>query len=267
MNYKTKHKQNTIFPVNYPKNHPETTTMNEASNRPPKSSTFKLNFPKMKMPKPHRLKQTIVLATGFIGRYSSLGGLIFLTLLKMAIKLIAKILSPLLILINKSLNIIIGKFDEMSEDFYRFMEYFFLMDEEALIPIAVEANGSNVVKRRISRLSLSDSFKSFRFKIPHVSVNAARNKLSDTVISDPDLNPGPGNKKRFASIKRTLPFNEKFLTTLLKTSNKMKLRFLLFHKTIPKLPLKTIELRFTRLKTLFKFPFTPTWISQNQTGF
>ncbi len=257
MNYKTKYKQDPAFPVNYLKNHPETTTMNEAGKRPPKSSTFKLNFPKIKMPKQNQLEQIFALTSGFMARYVSLGGLIFLNLLKMAIKLMAKILTPILMQIDKTLNNTIDKFDEMSEDFYRFMDYFFLMDEVALIPIVVESNDGRIaIKKRAGLFSVRDAYKNFSFKMPHVAENAAKNKFSDTVISGPDSNPGSGNKKRFVSIKRNLPVGEKLFNALLETAGKIKLRFPNSNRIALKLPLKTIDRRLTPIKTLFKFPFS-----------
>lgn len=167
MNYKTKHKQNNIFPVNYPKNHPETPTMNEATKHRPKSSPIKLNFPKMKLPELFQLKQMMALTSAAMARYSSLGGLIFLTTFKRSIRLMAKMLAPLITLVNIFLKIVIDKFDEVSDDFFSFMDTFFLMDEEQLIIVAVETKESiSMFKKNKGRLNYANTrFVAFRAKM------------------------------------------------------------------------------------------------------
>jgi len=254
MNYKTK--QNNIFPVNYPKNRPETPTMNEASKSPPKSSVIKLNFPKMKLTELYQLKQMMALTYGFFSRYSSLGGLIFLNAIKTAIKLMAKMLAPLFILVNKSSTLLIGKFDEMTDDFFSFMDNFFLMDEEQLISVTLESTDNmNMFKNNNGRLNFANSrLVAFRTKMQRAANNTLVSNFNLNEFVSNNSNSSTNYKKSSGQLNGSLPLKEKYLTAIKETGDKMKLQFPQPDRFTLKLPLKTIEQRLSPIKTLFKFP-------------
>lgn len=156
------------------------------------------------------------------------------------------------------MNLVVSKFNEITEDFFRFMDYFFLMDEEILIPISVAAENNEI--RKVIRKGfecphfMRNRFAAFRFNMNWKHENVINNGHNDDINKSSISNLSKKHASYSGSAKPTKWTTKLPDLTVVSVKN-MKMFILESNRITLKLPLKTIERRLTRLKSLFKFPF------------
>jgi hypothetical protein len=133
MKPRIKNNHHLLFPVNYPKNHQENTTMNEAQTSRPKSSKPVLNSPEIFGGILKALRNYGLSPACYVIRSASAGSLILSRLLCRMFFQIHSLFLPWFIIIAGFQKMLNNKLVEAFDEFFRFMDYFFMMGEELWI--------------------------------------------------------------------------------------------------------------------------------------
>ena len=238
MKHQFKNNHNLLFPVNYLKSQPETTTMTKAIAFSPQSFFTDLNFPDYLGKISSQLKQMMHLFATIVAYFSTSGSLFPSPFGEKSGVIFKKLFSPIIMFILKIESILVHHLTIMQDDFFRFMDSFVMMDIDALQPAIVSEitydapfSHYNVVSGKGKKLYRNILFQTHLANIKNMRQAIHKAKHNET------------KKRSFINIfagLTTIHENRKSIFVIKRGSRLKSLYLINFYNPLLKLPLKII---------------------------